>query len=882
MFPTCVFGQGVPDSLDNEVVIDSIEQLAKPSSNVPDSLFNPILTAPSQQVRISKDSLDAAINYGAQDTQWYDHKTRTMHLFGEAYVNYEQMELSAGYIIFDMENNIASAFSIKDDHGHDVQLPTFDDGERTFTYDKLKYNFKKKKGIVYDAITTESGLYVHGSKTKYVSADQDTVYNRDIVYNKNALITSCNHPEPHFGIRADKMKVVTDRVAVIGPSNLELGGVPTPLGIPFGFFPLTDGESTGFIFPDDYRYSPERGFGFEGMGWYFPLNDYINLIIKGDYYTNGSHGLSLTSNYKKKYKYNGGITLRYNTIFNEDEQAFLIPNRSFAVGINHSQDAKAHPYMKIGGSVNFQLNSYSATRYNDVNSVLNNVYTSNFSFSHSLPRTPFTFSAAFRHRQNTARETIDITFPDIQLRMNTIYPFKRKNASGTDERWYEKINLKYNSEFKNSISTTDSIFLTSAVWEEMRAGFGNNASASATFRVLEHFSVVPNVTANSDWIFQSIVKDVQTDNEGNITIDSRFENEVKMYYDWSAGTSINTQVFVSLPASKGWFRGYRHTVKPRLNLSYARDTKSAYEQRLITGAEPDDFTAYSPFESAAISVPGLKDLQGRADFGFGGTVEMKYYSKKDSVEKKIKLLDNLSFSSGYNVAVDSFQFSQPTLGGTSRFFNGISTFTFGLRFDPYQELETGRVDQFVYDGNVLNAVRFDDALIKLSTGIRVKQIIELINKRNEKSNSEESRGGRPNSESNSRSEEKSGKEPISLASWFESLRLDHDIQYNFTTTNGVRENTLRANTLRLSGQVPLTEKWNLNIGNISYDFKNSQLVYPTFQLARDLHCWNMRFTWAPSRGTYSFFIGVTNSNLNFLKYDYGRTNIDNVIGGRFP
>ena len=864
--------QVLPDSTDTEIVSDTSAIKGKPASNSTDSLFNPTLTAPNEPIRISKDSLDEVINYGAQDTQWYDHKTKSMHLFGEAYVHYEQMQLSAGYIIFDMENDIASAFSIKDEHGHDIQLPTFDDGERTFTYDKLQYNFKKKKGIVYDAITNESGLYIHGSKTKYVSAD--SLNDRDIVYNKNAVITSCNHPDPHFGIRASKMKVVTDRVAVIGPSNLELAGVPTPLWLPFGFFPLTDGESSGFIFPDDYRYSPDNGFGFEGMGWYFPLNDYINLIIKGDYYTNGTHGLSLTSNYKKKYKYNGGITLRYNNRFQENEQAFLIPNRSFAIGINHSQDAKAHPYMKIGGSVNFQLNSYSATVYNDANSVLNNQFNSNFSFSHSLPRTPFTFSAAFRHRQNTAAQTIDVTFPDIQFRMNTIYPFKRKNASGSDEKWYEKINLKYNSDFKNSVSTTDSLFLTEAVWDEMRAGIGNSATAGASFRVLKYFNIVPSVTANANYVFQTRLKEVEVDSLGFTSVNSSYQNEFGQYYDYRFGTSINTQVFATLPATRGWFRGYRHTIKPSLNFTYARDTRDAYEIRLSTGTEPDDFTAYSPFERAAISIPGLQDLQGRVDFNFGGTVEMKYYSKKDSTEKKVKLLDNLNFRSGYNVAVDSFQFSQPTIAGTTRMFNGISTFSFGLQFDPYKELENGRVDQFVYNGsgNPLEALRFDDAFVKLTTGLRVKQVLDFFNKRNETK-------GRDDSDS--KRDKKSGYEPISLASWVESLTLNHDIQYNFETTNGARENTLRANTLRLTGTIPLTEKWKLTLGNISYDFKNERLVYPTFQLSRNLHCWDMRFSWAPERGTYSFFIGVSNSNLNFLKYDYGRSNLDGITG-RFP
>jgi len=842
-----------------------------------DSLFNPNLTEPAERVSVSKDSLDAIINYGAQDTQWYDHKTRSMHLFGDAYVNYEDMNLTAGYIIFDMENNIASAFSIEDENGLVTQLPTFDDGERTFTYDQLKYNFKKKKGIVYDAITAESGLYVHGSKTKYVAAGQDTIFghDHDIVYNKDAVITSCNHPDPHFGIRASKMKVVTDRVAVIGPSNLELAGVPTPLWLPFGFFPLTDGESSGFIFPDDYRYVPERGFGFQGMGWYFSLNDYVNLIVKGDYYTNGTHGIEFTSNYKKKYKYSGSATVRYGNIFTENNEGFLIGNPIFALGINHSQDSKAHPYVTIGGSVNFQVNSYSAAIYNDANSVLNNTYNSNFSYKHSLPRTPFTFSAAFKHRQNTQKQTIDVTLPDIQIRMNTIYPFKRKNSSGSDERWYEKINLKYDSEFKNFVSSTDSTIFTNIVWDEMRSGIGNNATAGASFKVLKYFSINPSIKANSDWVFQKAVKDAEIDSSGRVTVNTEYVDEFQNYFDYSFGTSINTQVFATLPATKGWFRGYRHTIKPSVNVRFAPDTRSEYEQILRTGTGVDDFRTYSPFERSAISIPGLQDKQGRVDFNVGGVVEMKYYSKRDSSEKKIKLLDNLNFTSGYNTAVDSFQFSKATVRGTSRIFNGLTTLTFGMGLDPYQETIDGRIDEFINRDEQYIPWRLDDGFVKVSTSLRVKQILEHFRK----NKSEETETTR--SSGRNRGESSKEVEPLSIASWVENLRLDHDVQYNIITDKGVRSGNFQANTLRLSGKVPLTRNWDLSIGNISYDFRSKTVGYPVFSLSRDLHCWNMNFSWAPSRGSYSFFIGVKNSNLNFLKYDYGRSNLGGSLGQRF-
>lgn len=815
----------------------------------------------------SNDSLEAVINYGAQDTQWYDHKSQTMHLYGKAYVEYENMKLNAGYIIFDMENNIATAEGLNSLEGEEKQLPTFNDGEREFTYDRLKYNFKKKKGIVYDAITNEGGLFVHGAKTKYVSKAQDSLGNNDIIYNKDALITSCNHPEPHYGIRANKMKVVANKVAVVGPSNLELAGVPTPLWLPFGFFPLTESESSGLIFPNDFRYSPEQGFGIEGLGWYFPINDYMNLILKGNLYTNLSHGITATSNYKKRYRYSGSFTVRYDNDYVENSEAYLESRKRFAIGIRHNQDTKAHPYRKFGGDVNFQFNGFAAAVNNDANSVLNNVYTSNLSFSHSMPRTPFSFTSAFRHSQNTRQETIDVTLPDIQLRMNTIFPFKSKTRPSTDERWYEKISFKYDTEFKNLISSTDSTIFTKVVFDEMRSGISNRFNTGASYRILKHFNFVPSASYNEMWLFQTAQKSIETDEKGIERTVTKFNGSFRSYRDFSTGASLKTNIFASLPATKGWFRGYRHTIKPSLNFNYAPETRSAYEQILLSG---QDTIYYSPFERAAVSVPGLHDLRGRVGLTVGGTVEMKYFSKKDSTEKKIKLLDNLNFSSGYDLAKDSLNYDEMSIRGTARLFKGITTFGFGFGFDPYVENENGRVNQFVGTSDRLIPLRMDDGFLKLNSRFKLKQIVDFINKKKSS-----------NSSGDSEVEDPKERGPSSLATWIENLTLEHNIQYNFITTKGERKDELVANTLRLNGRIALTDKWDMNIGNISYDFKNKSWVYPSFSLSRNLHCWRMSFSWAPFREQYSFFIGVTNSNLEFLKYNYGQSNVDGLLRAGF-
>jgi len=907
-FPISVLSQkqvNTPvDSLSKSIATDTIPKFEKPSPLADTTDFKENLTTTEKQVSFSKDSLDAIINYGARDTQWYDHKLRVMHLYGEAYVEYEQMKLTAGYIIFDMENNIASAFSIKDEHGHVEQRPTFNDGEREFTYNQLKYNFKKKKGIVFDAITQEGSLFVHGARTKYVSAENDSIYKNDIIYQKDALITSCNHPHPHYGIRSNKMKVVTDKVAVIGPSNLEIAGVPTPLWVPFGFFPLTEGESSGFLFPEDFRYSPEQGFGIEGIGWYFPINDYMNLIARGDYYTNGSHGIRLTSNYKKLYKYSGSVTVRYNDQLVENDLAYLTSNKSYALALSHNQDSKAHPYRKLGGSINFQVNNYAATVGNDASSVLNNVYSSNFSFSHTLPRTPFSLSVGLRHSQNTRNNTIDITLPDVQLRMNTIFPFKNKRSSGAKEKWYEKIGFKYNSEVKNFIASTDSTIFTSQVFDDMRYGVGNSFESNASFRVLKYFNITPSAKYNEDWVFQKAEKEwIYLKNaEGLDSIDrveTNYIDQFQSYRDFDLGVGINTQIFGTIPGTNGWFRGLRHTIKPNARFNYAPDTKSLYEQVLQTGFDEEDLLSYSPFERSAISISSLQDKRAKISYGFSSVLEFKYYSKRDSTEKKIKILDSFTGSGGYNMAIDSFQYDKISFSGRSRLFKNVSTFSFGFGLDPYQENENGRSTAFVTDGSI--PLRLDDAFFKLNTRFKIKDVIKYFQNRKKGVETEDfdavkkdddendrsqtgniNRGGSPDrggASGNNDEEKETG--PGSILDWLQNINVEHDIQYNITTTKGERINALRANSLRISGRIPLTENWDMSIGNISYDFKNKSLVYPSFGVSRKLHCWDMKFSWAPNRNTYSFFIGVSNSNLNFLKYNYGQNNVDGLISNSF-
>ena len=312
-------------------------------------------------VAFSQDSLDSEVESFGEDSMRYDIKNNQVHLWGNAYVKYQTITLTADYIVYNWTTNIVTAEGIKDSLGSGMGVTKFEDGEETFDSRKLKYNFKTSKGIIYDAVSQYNDIYVRAEKGKFSGKGADPVEHDDHIYSEDAIFTTCNHPNPHFGIRSGKQKVIPNKVVVVGPSNVELGGVPTPLWLPFGFFPLKQGQRTGLIFPQDYEYSEQWGFGLKNIGWYFPMNEYMDLALTGDIYSRGTFGLHARGRYKKLYKYSGSLNLNFaNQRTEATNSTQILNNKSFGIQWSHSQEATAHPTNKFGGSINLQTNNYQS------------------------------------------------------------------------------------------------------------------------------------------------------------------------------------------------------------------------------------------------------------------------------------------------------------------------------------------------------------------------------------------------------------------------------------------------------------------------------------------------------------------------------------------
>ncbi|MBK8967237.1 MAG: LPS-assembly protein LptD [Lewinellaceae bacterium] len=443
-------------------------------------------------VRLSKDALDDEVEYGAKDSMWFDVKNKQLHLYGQAYLKYTTIDLKAGYILLDYEKNEVSAEQFPDETGKLAGLPEFKDGEQEFTATKLRYNFRSKKGIIYEARTKQQDLYVLGQKAKFIGeASADTsIQTQNTVYNKDALITTCDHPVPHYGIHTKKLKVVPNKLVVTGFSNVEIGGIPTPLVLPFGFYPITQTRKSGLIIPRDFEFADREGLGIKDWGYYFPISDHLDVTMLFNAYTSGTWGVQANVRYNQRYRFRDDLNLRFNNRVSEDNMARRLSAQSFGIRWSHQQDPKAHPTRRFGGSLNIETNRDQNRNRNDYASVYQNTLSSNLNYSQTFPGKPYQFNASLSHSQNTQTRLMNISFPTAAFNLQRVYPFKRKKPVGK-ERWYEKLSLTYSSKLQNTVQVADTLLFTSETLRKARMGIQHNASTDFNFKLFKYINISP-------------------------------------------------------------------------------------------------------------------------------------------------------------------------------------------------------------------------------------------------------------------------------------------------------------------------------------------------------------------------------------------------------
>ena len=861
---------------------------------------------PEPEVKIAEGGLDGPVDYTARDSMIYDLENQRVYLYGGAQIKYTGVDLTAAYIEFDWKNNTVRAKGHRDLLGRWQEMPTFSDGTQNLQAQEFLYNFETNKAVIYEVLTTQNDLYVRGEQAKLIRTETDTSHT-DVIYNKNAIFTTCDHPEPHFGVRSRKQKVIADKVVVVGPSNVEIMGVPTPLWLPFGFFPVTKGKSTGLIFPQTYEYSPAWGFGFRNVGWYFPISEYMNLQLTTDIYLKGTYRLRATGNYNRRYKYNGRFFFEFSDLRNEDPTGNFVRDRAVQLTLSHKQDAKAHPSRNIGGNINIQTNNARSRNYNDAENVLATDLSSNFTYRESFPGKPYNLSVGLTHSQNTQSRDVTISFPTVNFQTQTLYPFKPKGRPSQD-KWYEKVTLTYRGEARSELRGKDTTIFRKESIENIQFGARHDITSDASFK-LGYFNINPRISYDEVWYFKTqekyfdptlvIVDDTATiDGElvvlssdttfGTVTDSINFG--FKPLRKFNTGVNIDTKLFGTLPLKLGRLKGVRHVVTPSIGLSYTPDyTREGwgYFNSVRTDSrDPELMETYSVFPNGLYSGERPSSTAGQQlllTYRLSSFVEAKVAAKRDTTQTSrgappkdriIRLLRRLDLDGNYNFAADSLKFSTLRLSANSTLFGGLTSVILSATYDFYEINEKGnRIEQFVWDTRG-KPLRFVDARASFSTTLTVKKIRDIFSGGAAATSGQ---GRSPAAPPGRRSVQEEG-----LLSVFENFNIRHNLVLQGQSTATVDTFFVQTNVITLNGNVPLTPAWRVSVGSFGYDFVNKKVTFPSLSISRDLHCWNMGLSWQPSRGTYAFFLRVDPGSIfDFINIPYQKGNQDAFFSGGF-
>ncbi len=837
--------------------IDSLKVVDGKNLNISklDTIANDSLNKP-------KEFLDDNIIHNAKDYMSNDFVNQRATLYNEAELFYQDIEIKAGVIIIDYKNNLAYARGIIDTAGEYIQKPEFKQGNQESVQDSLIYNFKNEKAIIYNSKTEQQGMIIFGELTK---KENDSTF-----FINKARFTTSEKENPDYYISTSNIKVVPNSKIVGGFSNLVVQDVPTPLILPFFYAPITRGRASGIILPT-FGENRDQGYFLQNGGFYFNVNDYVDLAVLGDVYTNGSWGLRLETNYALRYRFSGGFSFRYESIINGQRG---LPDyskaKNFFIRWNHSQAAQSNPNARFSASVNFGNSQFFRESLNESSSPLYlvNTFSSSISYFKKFVNTPFSMNASLTHTQNTNTNRIDMNLPSFNLNMDRIYPFAPK--VGPKKNVFQKIGVTYSMAAQNRISNASDDFFDSDLFKDARSGIKHNVALGTSFKLLKYFTVSPNATYKDVWYFKSIEKRWDPD-EGEVVTDTI--NGFASFREYQTNASLSTTFYGTFNFKKGKLEAIRHVVRPSISYGYRPDFSTYFDAYQIS-PDPDDIGEYSPFQGGIYGGPS-NGLNNSIGIAINNTLEAKVRSDDPDSEddtKKINLLNNLNFSTSYNMASDSLRWSPLQMTTGTQLLKNKLNINLRATMDPYALNSNGtRINTFNID-NGGSLFRLTGANLTSNYSIssdevgKNKKKSSSSNRNRNEIESEESMFGKNIVDSESDAEAKEAVEETKI--YHTVMPWDIRLQYSLTYSNIRAENKISTNSLQLSGNIEFSPKWRVGISS-GYDFRENGITYTQLRFERDLDSWRFSFNWIPfgDRATYYFYIGIKSSMLSDLKYD---------------
>ena len=814
-----------------------------------------------------KSLLEGKIKYTAEDYTKIDQKNKLLTLYNKAELYYQDIELKAGIIVMNYEKDEVYAGRIKDSTGTYTQLPVFKQGSNVVEPDSIRFNTKTQKALIWNSRTDQGEFIVKAEITK---KENDSVY----FLKKARFTTSKDIENPEYYFQTNKIKLVPKQKVVTGLTNMVIADVPTPIAIPFAFFPMTETSQSGLIVPT-FQDTRRQGYSLQNGGYYLALSDYYDLAIMGDYYTNGSWALRFESSYAYMYKFRGNFNIRFENLI-QSERGFPDYSKSKIYNIqwSHSQDAKSNPSSRFSASVNLGSSTFFQQSLNQVNigSALNNNLSSSISYSktfNSVPQVNMSLTAT--HNQNSRTQEINMTLPTLQVNVDRIFPFAPKE--GAKKGFFKNINLQYNLRGENRIATTDSLFFKPEMFRDANVGFQHSIPLSTNFKVFKYFSVSTSANYNEVWYLKTINRSFDSESNNVVTEDV---NGFDAFRTYSFSTSVGTTIYGTFNFGETKkIQAIRHVMRPSVSHSYTPSFEQYFDTYATDGS--GRMAEYTRFEQGIFGAPS-NNYANNLGFNLSNTFEAKM-TDKDSTKvepKKVMLLNQLNFSTSYNMAADSLRWNPVRMSGGTALFDNKMNINFGATLDPYAINAAGRRINTWNIDNGGSLFRMTSANMTINYSLSSEG-----NKKNNENSQGARNGGREddlfgtNTDFSDRRQSQFEDDKIEdadkdKASEFYNAKLPWDLTFAYSLTygNNNREKKITGNSVMISGNLDLTPRWKIGVSS-GYDFVQQGVTFTQLRFERDLLSWRMDFNWAPfgDFASWGFFIGIKSSVLSDIKWD---------------
>lgn len=842
--------------------INTIELIDSFPKKNKDTVAKKVITVDT--VAFSKDSLDAPVKYTAKDSGVFILNTQEFFLYGKALVEQKGMSLEAGNIQYDGGKQTMIAYGSLDSTNDPDKMPTMKDGTGTTRSDTITFNLKTQRGRTVNSFYNEGELFFKGSVLKKIDSNSFFGY--------KCTFTTCNLDHPHFAIRARKLKIISNKLAISGPASPEFEGVPLPIGLPFGIFPMNTRGRHGGLLPPQFTTSEDFGFGLEGLGWYKVINDNVDVTLRSNFYSYGGWMVNLSPKYIKRYHYSGSlnVTFQNTRILNRSVGAKeeFTSTQSFMVNWNHSRDNRARPGTTFGANVNFGSTKFNSNVLNNPFVNFQNRINSNINYTKDF-RGKANISLNASHSQNNATKEVNIQFPTLNVNVVTFYPFQKKDKIGTP-KWYENIGIGYSANFTNQVGFYDTAFSFKKLLDTAQWGATHNVPITISLPALGPITFSPSVTYQEKWYGQKIFRRW---NSTTKKVDTTIEKGFYTARDMSFGIAANTRIFGTVNFKKGNIQAIRHEVRPSFSINYKPNMAASFHETLQTDSAGTRFARVSQFDGV---MPGTF-TEGRVfgvGFGIDNVLEMKKRNKEDTTGKgiKVKLIDGFGFTGFYNAIADSFHFSPINLYLRTNLFD-IFNITAGATLDPYVTNANGRrIDKLQWTGNKFSLGTITNGNIAISTQLQSKPRDGKT--QNERLN-ENPQDPFMTPEEQQRQLQFTRANPAEFTDFNIPWSLNLSYSFNFNRVQKADYSGFTTQTfssLNFNGDFSLTEKWKMGATGF-FDMNSKTLQQLSFFVSREMHCWQLSINVTPVNTFRSFNIVLSPKSgiLRDLRINRSRT-----------